>query len=79
LKAVKREDGWEGLARCLVGTLYIDCGKDIKDKCNGAEYIRTAMTKLPGAKDVFAVIPSAVRKELKANKKSQAVKAASKK
>lgn len=78
LKAVKREDGWEGLARCLVGTLYIDCGKDIKDKCNGAEYIRTAMTKLPGAKDVFAVIPSAVRKELKANKKSQAAKATSK-
>lgn len=72
LKAVKREDGWEGFARCLVGTLYLDCGKDIKDKCNGAEYIVTAMNKTPCAKDVFAVIPAAVRKELKANKKKTA-------
>lgn len=72
LKAVKKEDSWEGLARCLVGTLYLDCGKDIKDKCNGAEYIRTAINKISYAKDVFAVIPSAVRKELKANKKSAA-------
>lgn len=72
LKAVKKEDGWEGFARCLVGTLYIDCGKELKDKCNGAEYIRTAMNKMPGAKDIFAVIPASIRKEIKSNKNSNA-------
>lgn len=74
LAAVKQHDKWEGLARCLVGTLYIDSGKELKDKCNGAEYIRSAMEMMPGAKDVFAVLPRSVLKEVKANAKAKSEK-----
>ncbi|MDE7164783.1 MAG: sel1 repeat family protein [Clostridiales bacterium] len=78
LKAVKKEDGWEGFARCLVGTLYIDCGKELRDKCNGAEFIKTAMNKTSYAKDVFAVIPSAIRKEIKSAQNGKAAAATKK-
>lgn len=71
LKAVKRYDKWEGFARCLVGTLYIDCGKDVKDKCNGAEYIMSAKELMPWAKDVFSVVPASIRKEIKTRAKSK--------
>lgn len=60
LKVVKCNDKWEGLARCIVGTLYLDCGNDVNDKCNGAEYIASAIDLLPWARDVFSVVPSSV-------------------
>lgn len=74
LAAVKKGDKWEGFARCLVGTLYIDNGKELKDKCNGAEYIKSAMDKLPGAKDIFAVLPKHILKEIKAQNKANSKK-----
>lgn len=62
LSVVKRRDKWEGLARCLVGTLYIDCGKLPEDKHNGSEYIKSAFDMLPGAKDIYAVVPRSIIK-----------------
>lgn len=64
LLAVKRGGEWEGLARCLVGTLYIDCGKEHKDRINGAEFIQSAIGKLPAAMDMYSVIPAALLKEV---------------
>lgn len=71
LKAVKKHDKWEGFARCLVGTLYIDCGKELEDKCNGAEYIKSAMDMMPEAKSMYSVVPAAILKEIKARTKSE--------
>lgn len=65
LSVVKRRDKWEGLARCLVGTLYIDCGKEMRDKCNGAEYIQSALKLMPSAKDVLSVVPHGILRRIK--------------
>lgn len=62
LEAVKRHDQWEGVARCLVGTLYIDCGKLDSDRRNGAEYIKSAIPLLPDADSIYSVIPKSVYK-----------------
>ena len=50
-------DKWEGIARCLVGTLYIDRGKLPQDRYNGVEYIGSALDLWSGAKDIYAVLP----------------------
>ena len=57
LQAVKMRDKWEGVARCLVGTLYIDRGKLPQDRYNGVEYIGSALDLWSGAKDIYAVLP----------------------
>lgn len=69
LTAVKRKDKWEGLARCLVGTLYIDNGKQGEDKHNGAEYIKSAFEMMPGAKDIYEVVPKSIIKKGKQQSK----------
>ncbi len=65
LSVVKYKDKWEGMARCLVGTLYIDRGADERDRHNGAEYIRSAIKIMPNAKNILSVLPRAVTKEIK--------------
>ncbi len=57
LQAVKMRDRWEGVARCLVGALYIDCGKLPQDRRNGVEYVISAFDLWSGAKDLYAVLP----------------------
>lgn len=79
LKAVKKGGVWEGLARCLVGTLYIDCGKELKDKCNGAEYIKSALDMMPDAKHMYSVIPASILKEIRARSKANKNKQSSQK
>lgn len=74
LEAVKRRDKWEGVARCLVGTLYIDCGKLLNDRRNGAAYIKSAFGLTPIAKEIYAT----VRKNL-TDKKRNSVKNSNKK
>lgn len=69
LAVVESHDKWEGLARCIVGTLYLDCGKELEDKCNGAEYIKSALDMLPSAKDVYSVVPRSILKELRSKSK----------
>ncbi|MCH5154771.1 MAG: sel1 repeat family protein [Clostridiales bacterium] len=66
LKVVKKGGEWEGLARCLVGTLYLDNGKELKDKVNGAEFIETALDVMPEAKDILSVIPPSILKQIRA-------------
>lgn len=63
LQAVKFGGKWEGVARCLVGTLYIDCGKLREDRANGAEYVRSALDIWEGAAEVYAAIPKAGLKQ----------------
>lgn len=62
LKAVQAHDAWEGVARCLVGTLYIDRGKTAEDRFNGAEYIKSALGMCAMAKNIYAVLPPAIKK-----------------
>ena len=62
LDAVKQLDDWEGFARVLVGTLYLDNGKSYADRVNGTEFIRSAFKLYPNAKNVYAVIPANIRK-----------------
>ncbi|MDE6029515.1 MAG: hypothetical protein K2F90_04260 [Clostridiales bacterium] len=75
LKVLDFNDKWEWFARCIVGTLYIDCGKEMEDKYNGAEYIRSSAVMSPIARDVYPTLPPAVFKEIrirtKAEKKQQ--------
>lgn len=68
LSVVKFKDKWEGLARCLVGTLYIDRGADERDRHNGAEYIRSAIKIMPNAQNILSVLPRSVTKEIKTKK-----------
>ena len=56
LNAVRYKGAWEGLARCLVGTLYIDCGKLPVDRKNGVEYIKSAIPLLPDARHIYSVV-----------------------
>ena len=62
LSAILKRDKWEGVARCLVGTLYIDCGKLPQDKKNGAEYIKSAFDMLPSAHEIYSVVPRSILK-----------------
>ena len=78
LKAVKNGGEWEGLARCLVGTLYLDNGKELNDRINGAEFIQTALDMMPEAKDILSVIPASIMKEINARRKSEKRKASNK-
>ena len=57
LRAITSHGRWEGVARCLVGTLYLDCGKLPEDKRNGAEYIKSAFPLWDGAKEIYAALP----------------------
>lgn len=57
LEAVKRRGMWEGIARCLVGALYMDCGASAADRKNGAAYVRSAFALTPIAKELYAIIP----------------------
>lgn len=71
LKVLDFNDKWEWFARCIVGTLYIDCGKEMEDKYNGAEYIRSSAVMSPIAKDIYPTLPRAVFKEIKARTKAE--------
>lgn len=71
LKVLDFNDKWEWFARCIVGTLYIDCGKEMEDKYNGAEYIRSSAVMSPIAKDIYPTLPHAVFKEIKARSKAE--------
>ncbi|MBD5131335.1 MAG: sel1 repeat family protein [Clostridiales bacterium] len=71
LEAVKKHDSWEGVARCLVGTLYIDCGKLPEDRNNGAEYIKSAIPLYPAAKHIYTVVSRGdINKNKKENKEN---------
>ncbi|MCH5165281.1 MAG: sel1 repeat family protein [Clostridiales bacterium] len=69
LKAVKMHGKWEGVARCLVGTLYIDCGKQLQDRVNGTEYIKSAFELSPNARDIYSVIPKSLKRQANKSKK----------
>lgn len=71
LSVLQFNDKWEWFARCLLGTLYIDCGKELGDKCNGAEYIRSSAVMSPIAKDLYPVLPSPVYREMNARIKAE--------
>lgn len=71
LKVLDFNDKWEWFARCIVGTLYIDCGKEIDDRCNGGEYIRSSAVMSQIAKDLYPMLPSAVYKEMQARNKAE--------
>ncbi len=60
LSAVKLRGKWEGVARCLVGALYLDCGALPIDRANGAAYVKSAMNQTPIAHDVYFTIPKSV-------------------
>ena len=70
LNAVKRRGKWEGVARCMVGALYLDCGALPIDKANGAAYVKSAMDLTPIAKDVYSTIPKSVISPTKKKKES---------
>lgn len=61
LSAVKLRGKWEGMARLLVGTLYIDSGELEADKRNGAAYVKSAIGLTPIAKDIYAAVPRQLR------------------
>lgn len=65
LNAVKCRARWEGVSRCMVGVLYMDTGKLINDKRNGAAYVKSAFGMTPVAKEIYETVP----KEYKTNKK----------
>lgn len=67
LTAVTHRDRWEGLARCLVGTLYLDRGSTDADRINGAAFIKSAVDMLPGARSVYSVIPEKIKKQVAAS------------
>lgn len=71
LKAVKKGGEWEGLARCLVGTLYLDNGKELNDKINGAEFIQSALEIMPEAKDMLKVVPPSILKKTKSRRNAE--------
>lgn len=57
INAVKCRGKWEGVARCLVGTLYIDMGALSVDRRNGVDYVKSAVGMTPIAKDILASLP----------------------
>lgn len=66
LEAVKQRGEWEGIARLLVGTLYVDCGKTETDKRNGAAYIKTASPYTAIAEDIESALACTFKKRCKA-------------
>lgn len=70
LLAVRQKDKWQGAARCILGALYIDCGKLPADRGNGAEYIRSALGICQFAKSVYDVIPFSVLSEAKKQRRA---------
>ena len=70
LDAVKKRGKWEGVARCLVGALYLDCGALSVDKANGAAYIKSAFDQTPIAKEIYRNIPSSVITPKSRNKRA---------
>lgn len=60
LQVVKMRGEWEGLARCLVGALYIDNGATDADRQNGAAYIKSAIGMTPVAAEVYKMIPKEI-------------------
>lgn len=65
LRAVKCRARWEGVARCMVGVLYMDSGKLLNDKRNGAAYVKSAFGMTSIAKEIYDTVP----KEYKAKKR----------
>lgn len=65
LEAVKLRGKWEGMARCLVGTLYIDNGALDCDRQNGAAYIKSAIEFTPIARDVYKTVPKCLKQPKK--------------
>lgn len=57
LGAVRLRGKWEGFARCIVGTLYIDSGEKPADRRNGVAYVRSALELTAIAEDIMATIP----------------------
>ena len=68
LNAVRKKGEWEGLARYLVGTLYIDCGKLPADRKNGVEFIKSAIPFMPDAKHIYDVVS---KSDINKSKKEQ--------
>ncbi len=60
LSAVKCRGKWEGVARCLVGALYIDNGALDGDRKNGAAYIKSAMPLTSIAADLYKIVPKRI-------------------
>lgn len=60
LNAVKSRGKWEGIARCLVGALYVDNGALESDRRNGAAYIKSAFDYTTVAHDVYRTLPSEI-------------------
>lgn len=69
LKAVKRRGRWDGVARCLLGTLYIDSGKLPADKRNGAAYVKSAIGRAAVAREVYSIIPKNLSRRSSAKNK----------
>lgn len=67
LQAVRMKGRWEGYARCFVGTLYLDCGKQDADRINGAEFIRSAVDIMPDAISMYAAVPASIIREAERN------------
>ena len=65
LDTVKQRGEWEGIARLLVGTLYVDCGKTETDKRNGAAYIKTAAPFTAIAKNIEDTLACTFKKRCK--------------
>ena len=65
LDTVKQRGEWEGIARLLVGTLYVDCGKTETDKRNGAAYIKTAAPFTAIAKNIEDTLACTFNKRCK--------------
>ncbi|MCH5160793.1 MAG: sel1 repeat family protein [Clostridiales bacterium] len=70
LGAVKKRGKWEGVARCLVGALYLDCGALSVDRANGAAYVKSAFGMTPIAKDIYNTIPNSVISPKNRNKRA---------
>lgn len=57
LNAVKCRGKWEGIARCFVGTLYVDNGALTIDRIHGVQYVQSANKLTPLAKDILESFP----------------------
>lgn len=69
VNAVMRRGKWEGVARCIVGTLYTDSGEKDADRLNGVGYVRSAVGLTPIADDIIAAMPRSLLKHGKPDKK----------
>lgn len=71
LGAVKSGRAWTGIARCLVGTLYIDCGKQYEDRLNGADYVASSVEIFPAARSVYSVLPRDLKRAAAKRRRSK--------